>query len=219
MGFAGRKVCCWYPANFVVFITVRRACARNGVHYVDLTGETVWIREIIEKCVGQPESMLLLTILRSCVRYHYVATKTGAIIVPSCGLDSIPADLSAFLGNKTLKSHGVYPQHHVLLDYPKYGLYHRPIWRWVVDYCVQIVGQYFRRDIEYHDYRAGGCTEREAAREQSWLSIESWYLHCLLFLPTNVRTYCSSCIGQLLGERVPSSDYSMIFTFLESARR
>jgi len=66
---------------------VVRACARNGVHYVDLTGETVWIREIIEK-------------------YHYAATKTGAIIVPSCGLDSIPADLSAFLGNKTLKLYG-----------------------------------------------------------------------------------------------------------------
>jgi short subunit dehydrogenase-like uncharacterized protein len=49
-----------------------------------------------------------------CVRYHYIATKTGAIIVPSCGFDSIPSDLSAFLGNKTLKSHGMHIQLHVL---------------------------------------------------------------------------------------------------------
>ena len=48
--------------------------------------------------------------------------KTGAIIVPSCGLDSIPSDFSAFLGNKTLKSHGAYPQHPVL-GYQKYHLY------------------------------------------------------------------------------------------------
>ena len=49
-----------------------------------------------------------------CVRYHYIATKTGAIIVPSCGFDSVPSDLSAFLGNKTLKSHGMHIQLHVL---------------------------------------------------------------------------------------------------------
>lgn len=70
-------------------LPVVRACAINGIHYLDLTGETHWIKEIID-------------------RYDYIATKTGAIIVPSCGLESIPSDLSAFLGNKTLKSHGAY---------------------------------------------------------------------------------------------------------------
>jgi short subunit dehydrogenase-like uncharacterized protein len=40
------------------------------------------------------------------VRFDYLATKTGAIIVPSCGIDSIPSDASAFLANKALKAHG-----------------------------------------------------------------------------------------------------------------
>lgn len=39
-------------------------------------------------------------------RYDYLATKTGAIIVPSCGMDSIPSDVTAFLANKALKAHG-----------------------------------------------------------------------------------------------------------------
>ncbi|KAF9562971.1 hypothetical protein CPC08DRAFT_662407 [Agrocybe pediades] len=64
---------------------VVRACIRNGVHYVDLTGETAWIRKII-------------------IEMDYFATKTGAIIVPACGFDSMPSDISAWLANKTLKS-------------------------------------------------------------------------------------------------------------------
>jgi len=28
-----------------------RACARNGVHYVDLTGESAWIKDIIAEYV------------------------------------------------------------------------------------------------------------------------------------------------------------------------
>ncbi|KAF8167524.1 Saccharopine dehydrogenase-domain-containing protein [Crassisporium funariophilum] len=66
---------------------VVRACVRNGVHYVDLTGETAWNKKII-------------------LEFDYYATKTGAIIVPSCGFDSIPSDTSAHLANKTLKSLG-----------------------------------------------------------------------------------------------------------------
>ncbi|TFK63996.1 hypothetical protein BDN72DRAFT_901918 [Pluteus cervinus] len=64
---------------------VVRACAKHGVHYVDLTGETFWIKEVINE-------------------FDYLASKTGAIIVPSCGMDSIPSDISAFLSNQTLRS-------------------------------------------------------------------------------------------------------------------
>ena len=39
-------------------------------------------------------------------RLDYFATKTGAIIVPSCGFDSMPSDAAAYLANKTLKSVG-----------------------------------------------------------------------------------------------------------------
>ncbi|KAJ3573696.1 hypothetical protein NP233_g2261 [Leucocoprinus birnbaumii] len=61
------------------------ACVKHGVHHVDLTGETVWIKHIIQN-------------------YDYTASRSRAIIVPSCGNDSIPSDIGAYLGNKTLKS-------------------------------------------------------------------------------------------------------------------
>ncbi|TFK50768.1 hypothetical protein OE88DRAFT_1630334, partial [Heliocybe sulcata] len=64
---------------------VVRACAKHGKGYVDLTAEPHWVRQMIYK-------------------YDYLATKTGAIIVPACGMDSIPSDISVYLGNKTLKS-------------------------------------------------------------------------------------------------------------------
>ncbi|KAA1476973.1 NAD-P-binding protein [Dentipellis sp. KUC8613] len=64
---------------------VVKACAEHGVHYVDITGETAWIYEIIRT-------------------YDYLASKTHAIIVPSCGFDSIPSDIAVHLSNKTLKA-------------------------------------------------------------------------------------------------------------------
>jgi len=50
-------------------------------------------------------SLPLVDDLSSTVSYDYYATKTGSIIVPQCGYDSIPSDISAFLANKTLKAH------------------------------------------------------------------------------------------------------------------
>ncbi|KAF7983029.1 hypothetical protein HWV62_24676 [Athelia sp. TMB] len=60
------------------------ACVRNGIHYVDLTGEAFWIRDIIDK-------------------FDYVASRTGSIVVPSSGFDSVPSDAVVFLANKTFK--------------------------------------------------------------------------------------------------------------------
>ncbi|KAF7325310.1 Sacchrp-dh-NADP domain-containing protein [Mycena venus] len=71
---------------------VVEACVKHGVHYVDLTGETHWVKRIITRC-------------------HYTATKTGAIIIPSCGLDSLPADITAYLSSKTLRDHSGQPVH------------------------------------------------------------------------------------------------------------
>jgi len=65
---------------------VVRACARNGVHYLDLTGELNFVRDIVE-------------------RYAFLASKTGAIIVPSCGLDSLPGDIAVHLANRALKGY------------------------------------------------------------------------------------------------------------------
>lgn len=54
------------------------ACVRHRTHYADITGETVWVRELID-------------------RYHAEATATGTRIIPFCGFDSIPSDLGAYL--------------------------------------------------------------------------------------------------------------------------
>lgn len=53
---------------------VVEACARNGTHYLDVTGESPWVLEMIE-------------------RYHTTAEKTGAIIIPEIGIESAPSDL------------------------------------------------------------------------------------------------------------------------------
>ncbi|KAH8705272.1 Saccharopine dehydrogenase-domain-containing protein [Talaromyces proteolyticus] len=50
------------------------ACAENGTHYVDVTGETPWLRRVIPQ-------------------YHETAKENGAIIVPSCGVESAPLDI------------------------------------------------------------------------------------------------------------------------------
>jgi short subunit dehydrogenase-like uncharacterized protein len=55
-----------------------RACVTRGVDYVDITGETVWVRRMID-------------------RYHDRAVLSGARIVPFCGFDSVPADIGAWL--------------------------------------------------------------------------------------------------------------------------
>ena len=54
------------------------ACVRFKTHYVDITGETVWAKELID-------------------RYHAQAAADGTRIIPFCGFDSIPSDLGAYL--------------------------------------------------------------------------------------------------------------------------
>jgi short subunit dehydrogenase-like uncharacterized protein len=51
-------------------------CIEEGCDYVDLTGETHWWREMVE-------------------RYHEPAAARGVLIIPSCGYDCIPADMGA----------------------------------------------------------------------------------------------------------------------------
>ncbi len=54
------------------------ACVRYKTHYVDITGETVWVKELID-------------------RYHQQAAADGTRIIPFCGFDSIPSDLGTYL--------------------------------------------------------------------------------------------------------------------------
>jgi len=54
------------------------SCVRNGTDYCDLTGETHFVRAMIDA-------------------HHEEARKTGARIVHCCGFDSIPSDLGALM--------------------------------------------------------------------------------------------------------------------------
>jgi short subunit dehydrogenase-like uncharacterized protein len=60
------------------------ACVRNGTDYCDLTGETQFVRAMIDA-------------------HHEDAQKTGARIVHCCGYDSIPSDLGTLMTQEAFK--------------------------------------------------------------------------------------------------------------------
>lgn len=64
------------------------ACAANGTHYADLTGESLFARQ----CADQ---------------FELLARETGARIVNSCGFDSIPSDLGVFNAYTFAQDHGL----------------------------------------------------------------------------------------------------------------
>ena len=70
------------------------ACAKHGTHYCDLTGETHWIREMI-------------------IAHEAEAKASGAIIVPTCGFDSIPSDLGTFFLQREMHERYGAPSEHV----------------------------------------------------------------------------------------------------------
>ena len=57
------------------------ACAKHGVDYLDITGETPFIRRMI-------------------IQYQEEALATGARLIPFSGFDSVPADLCVYLALK-----------------------------------------------------------------------------------------------------------------------
>lgn len=65
------------------------ACAAAGTSYIDSTGESPWVADMIAK-------------------YHAQAQETGALIVPMCGFDSIPSDVGTlFLVDHIRRNLGV----------------------------------------------------------------------------------------------------------------
>ena len=60
------------------------ACVRQRTHYCDITGETPWIRNLIDQ-------------------HHAKAVADGTRIVPTCGFDSIPSDFGAWLTAKHIR--------------------------------------------------------------------------------------------------------------------
>src|SRR3990167_6170350 len=64
------------------------ACAKLGTHYLDITGETAFIRTMMD-------------------RYQEQAKASGARLIPFCGFDSIPADLTTFLALEAASANNV----------------------------------------------------------------------------------------------------------------
>lgn len=54
-----------------------KACAEQGTHYLDVTGEVSWVAKMIRK-------------------YHSVAQSTGAKMFPQIGIESAPSDLVTY---------------------------------------------------------------------------------------------------------------------------
>ena len=63
------------------------ACVAAGTDYVDITGETPWVRGLIE-------------------RHHDDAARAGVRIVPFCGFDSVPSDLGVSMVVEALRARG-----------------------------------------------------------------------------------------------------------------
>jgi len=59
-------------------------CFLQETHYVDITGENFWVRDLID-------------------RFHELSEKKGNRIIPSCGYDSIPSDLGVYFCHQSLK--------------------------------------------------------------------------------------------------------------------
>ena len=86
---AGTRVVCstagpylWYGSGVVA------ACAANGTDYVDLSGETPWMKRMIEA-------------------HHESAVESGARVVFAGGFDSVPSDLGVYLVQQTaIDRHG-----------------------------------------------------------------------------------------------------------------
>lgn len=79
------RVLCSLAGPFVLYgSNVVSACARFGTHYVDITGEVAWVRDMVEK-------------------YEEIAKVTKACIVPMCGFDSIPSDLGTLFAVQELR--------------------------------------------------------------------------------------------------------------------
>lgn len=57
---------------------VVEACVRHGTHYADITGETPWVRDLLDA-------------------FADAAKASGARVVPFCGFDSVPSDMGAYI--------------------------------------------------------------------------------------------------------------------------
>ena len=87
---ASTKVVASYAGPFNKYSNLLvKACVETGTHYVDITGEAIWVRDLIDN-------------------YHQHCIDNKIKIIPACGYDSIPSDLGTYFTakqvNEPLKS-------------------------------------------------------------------------------------------------------------------
>jgi short subunit dehydrogenase-like uncharacterized protein len=63
---------------------VIEACVANGAHYVDLTGETPFMRHVVDT-------------------FHERAAAAGVKVVPTCGFEALPPDIAVLLAAETAR--------------------------------------------------------------------------------------------------------------------
>lgn len=63
------------------------ACVEHRAHYADITGETAWVRQVID-------------------RAHDRAAASGTRLVPFAGYDSVPSDLGTWVAVRALQERG-----------------------------------------------------------------------------------------------------------------
>lgn len=63
------------------------ACVAQGVHYLDITGEVPWARQVID-------------------RHHARAAEQGTLLLPFSGFDSVPSDLGVWFMVQQLAAQG-----------------------------------------------------------------------------------------------------------------
>ena len=81
------KVLCTTVGPYALYGTpIIQACIQTHTHYCDLTGETQWIRQIIDQ-------------------YHEQAQTHQIRLVHACGYDSIPSDLGTYMIQKAMYQH------------------------------------------------------------------------------------------------------------------
>ena len=76
------KVICTTVGPYAKYGTyLVEACVETKTNYCDITGETQWIRRIIDK-------------------HHSTAKEKHIKIVNSCGFDSVPSDMGVYYSQK-----------------------------------------------------------------------------------------------------------------------
>ncbi|MBC7659113.1 MAG: saccharopine dehydrogenase NADP-binding domain-containing protein [Chitinophagaceae bacterium] len=82
------KVVANFAGPFALYAEpVIAACSELGRAYCDITGETPFIRDMID-------------------RYEHVAQATGACLIPMAGFDSVPADVMSYIALEEASRHG-----------------------------------------------------------------------------------------------------------------